>query len=147
MSATGLLTGVLTLAAIEVGLSSPWATRALGTTADTITAGVGRLISPDVGLIPNLHDTANGGTASTSGPSTSTGAASTAPTKTTAKQRQQAQKLVRLNSQSARAKPPPKGRKPLLAPTVTGSSDPTGLEQLLLGLAPSAPRHNRKANQ
>lgn len=55
MSLSGVFTGVLTLAALEVLVSSP-DTKWLGTSATVLEAGVARIISPQLGLVPNLHD-------------------------------------------------------------------------------------------
>jgi hypothetical protein len=57
MSLAGAFTGVLGLAGLEVLLSSPRASGALGSVATGAGAAVNRIINPKVGLIPNFRDT------------------------------------------------------------------------------------------
>lgn len=71
MSVAGFFTGVIGLAGLEVLLSSSRATTAVGGLAQGASAVTQRLISPDLGLIPNLHDA--------SGPAWSSGTAVTTP--------------------------------------------------------------------
>lgn len=56
MNAAGLFTGVLALAALEVVTSSPRAANGLGDAGLMLSGLANRIVSPEVALIPNLHD-------------------------------------------------------------------------------------------
>jgi hypothetical protein len=56
MSVSGVFLGVLGLAGLEVIVTNEKAISVLGTAGTTIAAGMNRIISPQLGLVPNLHD-------------------------------------------------------------------------------------------
>jgi hypothetical protein len=107
------LLGVLGLSALEVVLSSERATNRVGGIAEGLAAITQRIISPDLGLIPNLHDEDH----RSARPSTSTGSqpAPPLPTRLPTRPAPPGKGLV---TKSGGLSDPDAGRPPVLAPPV-----------------------------
>jgi hypothetical protein len=56
MSLSGVFLGVLGLAGLEVIVTNEKAISVLGSAGTTIAAGMNRIIDPQLGLVPSLHD-------------------------------------------------------------------------------------------